>query len=92
VLLYLKLDLKTTDIEKISSQPYRGSYEYAQFFTNKGRKQINVILFDENRKKVKTEQYYFIPTIIKTTDTYFLNLTGMQRDLSWNTIETVLIK
>jgi hypothetical protein len=91
-LLYLKLDLKTTDIEKISSQPYNGSFEYAQFFIDKKKSQIRVGLYNKAKQKIKSELYSFNPIIIRTKEVYFLNLAGIERKLSWNTIETTLLK
>ena len=91
-LLYLKLDLKTTDIEKISSQPYINSYEFAQFLIDKKKRQISVILFGSSKQKIKTELYSFTPRVIKNEEIYFLNLAGLQRKLFWNIIETTLLK
>ena len=91
-LLYLKLDLKTTDIEKISSQPYIDSYEFAQFLIDKKKRQISVILFGSSKQKIKTELYSFTPRVIKNEEIYFLNLAGLQRKLFWNIIETTLLK
>ena len=91
-LLYLKLDLNTTDIEKISPQPYKGSCEFAQFFIDKKKRRIRINLFDSDKQKIKTEFYSFIPKLIKTEEIYFLNLTGLKRKLSWNTIEAILIR
>lgn len=91
-LLFLKLDLRTNDIQKMSSHPYNGNIDYAQFFIDKKKSQIRVNLYDGNKLKIKTEYYSYNRRVVKITDIYFLNLAGLKRKLYWNTIETRLIK
>jgi hypothetical protein len=91
-LRFLKLDLNTTDIEKISSASYNGRYDYAQFFIDEKKSLINVNLFDSKKQKIKTELYSFNNRITKTEELYFFNLSGLKKYLNWNTIETILTK
>ena len=81
-----KIDSKITDIEKLSGKFYSGKYDYAKFNIDIKAKNISVKLFDENKKLLKTEVYKLKDTVSKRSDTYFFNVSGIQKKLVWKVI------
>jgi len=85
-LLFLKIDSKIADVEKLSGKFYSGKCYYAKFNIDIKAKNISASLFDENKKLLKTEVYKFKDTVSKRSDTYFFNVSGIQKKLVWKVI------
>jgi len=83
---FLKVDSKSTDIEKISGEFYKGEYEYAKFKINEKQKTVFVQLFDKNKILLKSENYYFDNAITTRSDKYFFNLSSIEKTLTWKII------
>ena len=84
--LYLKIDNRTIDAEKLSAESYTGICEYASFKIDKKQKKIDVQLYDKYKKQIKIETYNFKNTVTTRSDTWFFNVSGVTRILTWKVI------
>lgn len=85
--LFLNVDSKMSDIQKISQIPYSGKFEFATFKIDHRNRSINVELFNSEKVKLRTEVYYYDTAVKITTTKYFFSLTGETKTLKWKTIE-----
>lgn len=90
-LLYLKLNNKKTDVQRLFPELYSGEYAYARFSVDEAKKTIMVKLYNDSQKFVLKEIYRYGNGHQLQEETNFYSLTSTTKSIKRKVIVPVLL-
>lgn len=89
-LLYLKLNIKRTDVQRLSPKPYTGEYDFAKFNIDRAKKLITVDLYDSMKNFRLKEVYKYSNKQQQQEEINFHNLSSATDKIKHTVIIPVL--